>query len=77
MSDYDAGPWAICQRSGFKVRLSDIVTEWSGLRVYRRFADKRNPQDFLKAVKDDQAVKGALPEAPDTFLTAPVLASDL
>lgn len=77
MSDYDAGPWFICQRSGFKVRLKDTVVEWTGLRVARRYADIRNPQDFVRAVPDNPFVKGAMPEPADVYLSSPVTVNDL
>lgn len=64
----DQGPWGICDRSGFKVRQSDMVTEWNGLRVAKRFSEARHPQDFLRARPDDQSVKNARPEQTDVFL---------
>ncbi len=36
---------------------SDAVSsEWTNLRVCKKCWDKRNPQDFLKAVDDKQSV---------------------
>jgi hypothetical protein len=70
-------PWVICDRSGFKVRMSGTVKEWTGLRVARRFADKRNPQDQIRATADRQSVVDARPEPPDAWLAAPVTAGDL
>jgi hypothetical protein len=48
--------------------MSDTVKQWNGLRVARRFADKRNPGDFQRAVPDRQTVPDARPEPPDTFI---------
>jgi hypothetical protein len=70
-------PWVICDRSGFKVRMSDTVKEWTGLRVARRFSDKRHPQDLVRPVADRQGVADARPEPPDAWLAAPVTAGDL
>jgi hypothetical protein len=69
--------WAICDRSGFKVRMSETVREWTGLRVARRFAETRHPQDQVRAVPDRQGVPDARPEPPDAYLAAPVTAEDL
>lgn len=61
----------ICDRSGFKVKASETVVEWNGLRVFKPFADKsRHPQDFVRGVRDDQSVKNPRPEAADVFLAA-------
>lgn len=76
MSD-DQGPWGICDRSGFKVRQSDMVTEWNGARVAKRFSEPRHPQDFVRAVRDDQTVPNARPEAADVFISSPITAADL
>ena len=73
----DDGPWGICDRSGFKVRQRDMVTEWNGLRVARRFSDERHPQDFVRAVPDDQRVPNARPEPTDVFIVTPITAADL
>jgi hypothetical protein len=61
------GPKAICDRSGFEYPLADLVREWDGLLVHPRFADKRNPQDFIRARPEHQP-RETRPEAPDTFL---------
>lgn len=58
----------ICDASGFKVPLENLVKQWDGARVDRRFVDKRNPQDFVRGVRDDQSLPFSRPEAPDSFL---------
>lgn len=68
---------AICAWSGFQGWASEMVRQWDGQYVLKRFCDERNPQDFLKGVPDNQNVPWTNPEPPDTFLSAPVLASDL
>jgi hypothetical protein len=50
------------------VPLRNLVKQWDGEMVDRRFVDKRNPQDFVRGVKDNSALPYARPEAPDTFI---------
>lgn len=69
----------ICMRCGFKRKAEDIVKEWTGLLVCRdTCADRRNPQDFVRGVVDNQSVTMANPEPDDTFLeVGSVTADDL
>lgn len=73
------GDWnAVCDLSGFECKASETVRRWDGLRVLRRFSEERQPQDFVRGVKDNQSVPWARPEAPDTFLEpGDVTAGDL
>ena len=72
------GDWnAICDLSGFKCKASETVLRWDGLRVLRRFSEERQPQDFVRGVKDDPTVPWNRSEQPDVFLTAPVTPGDL
>lgn len=74
----EPGPRFICDHSGFDFPLSEAVKQWDGALVHRKFADKRNPQDFVKGVRDDQRLPISRPEAPDVFLgTNEVTAEDL
>ena len=59
---------AICAFSGFKVPVADLVRNWDGQMVDKRFVDKRNPQDFVRGVKDDQRLPVSRPEPEDVFL---------
>lgn len=61
----------LCDASGFKVWASETVMQWNGLRVHRRFADTRNPQDFVRAVRDDQSVSNPRSEPADTYIPGP------
>jgi len=61
-------PKAICDVSGFEFPQSEMVRQWDGAMVARRFVDRRNPQDFVRGVPDDQSLPWARPEAPDSFL---------
>lgn len=68
--------WAVCDFSGFKTKPHDLVKNWDGAMVGRRFVDKRNPQDFVKGVKERPFINPR-PESVDVFLEAPVRAEDL
>lgn len=70
-------PNGICDASGFKVPLSNLVKQWDGFMVDRRFVDRRNPQDFVRGVPDRQALPLTRPEAPDVFISTPVTPDDL
>lgn len=67
----------ICDASGFKYPMDQLVRQWDGALVHRRFVDKRNPQDFVRGVADRQVPPTSRPEAPDVFITAPVTPDDL
>ncbi|KKW92682.1 hypothetical protein YP76_07040 [Sphingobium chungbukense] len=71
------GPNAICDASGFKVKLSALVRQWDGAMVDRRFVDRRNPQDFVRGVPDRQDLPYARPEAPDQFIGGIIRPEDL
>lgn len=72
------GDWnAICQLSGFEAKASELVLRWDGLRVLRRFCEPRQPQDFVRGVKDNPTVPWTSPETPDVFITTPVTPEDL
>lgn len=74
---YDPVQQSICMYSGFKYPITELVKDWQGLLVHRRFVDKRNPQDFVRGVKDGQPPLRSSPEPEDTFITSTVLPSDL
>lgn len=69
-------PQAIDPASGFKVPLSNLVRQWDNQLVDYRFVDQRNPQDFVRGVKDNQALPYSRPEPPDEFAAAPILWED-
>lgn len=69
-------PQAIDPASGFKVPLSNLVRQWDNQLVDYRFVDKRNPQDFVRGVKDVQTLPYARPETPNTFVAVPLLWQD-
>lgn len=63
------GDWSvICDISGFKCKASETVLRWDGLRVLKRFSEERQPQDFVRGVKDNPSVPWVRPEQADVFL---------
>lgn len=68
-----AEPQALDPASGFKVPLKNLVRQWDNQLVDYRFVDKRNPQDFVRGVKDNMALPYSRPEPPDTFVAGPII----
>lgn len=68
----------ICDRCGFEHPLSALRKEWTGLRVCNPCWEPRHPQDHVRGVPDNQAVRDPRPEPADVFLTTnEVSAEDL
>lgn len=59
-------PQGIDSWSGFKVDLYSMKKQWDG--NYTVDPDIRNPQDFVRGVKDTQTLPYARPESPDSFV---------
>lgn len=59
----------ICDRCGFKYKFSELKRTWDGLWVCDKDWEPRQPQDFVRGVKDDQSVQNSRPESPDEFTT--------
>lgn len=63
--------WGICDRTGFRYKLSDLVYEYdatgrrTGLRVGRDQVDQANPQEDNKARRVDESI-GLFDPRPDT-----------
>ncbi len=64
-------PQGIDSWSGFKVNLSDLKRQWDG--NYSFDPDRRNPQDFVRGVKDDPSLPFARPEAPAVFVAGNIV----
>jgi hypothetical protein len=64
-------PQAIDDYSGFKVPLSALKKDWQGQLT--QSPDKRNPQDFLRGIKDNMALPYSRPEPADQFVAGPIL----
>jgi hypothetical protein len=67
-------PQGIDSWSGFKVNLSDLKRQWDG--NYSVDPDQRNPQDFVRGVKDDPSLPFARPEAPNVFVAGNIVWQD-
>lgn len=57
----------ICDQCGKKFKNKDMKFQWDGLYVCGRCYDPRNPQDFVRGVKDDQSVPVSRPDTTPTF----------
>lgn len=65
----EGDPWVICDRTGYKVRMSQTVVEpETGLRVRRESVDPPHPADSFVYVPKDDSVSDARPGAPDKFV---------
>lgn len=59
---------AICDRCGFEYYSSQLRKEWQGLMVCDACYSPRHPQDFVRAVRDEQAPPWTRPEPADVFV---------
>jgi hypothetical protein len=68
-NDYYAdGEWnTICDICGFKFKANQLKKTWDGFMECRKCWRPRQPQDFVRGTKDQQAVPWTRPEAPDSF----------
>ena len=66
-------PQAIDPWSGFKIDHADLVRQWDGQYTWSKTCDIRNPQDFVRGVKDNQALDTPRPESPDQFTAANIV----
>ena len=66
---YEDGGWNFtCDLCGASRKAGEGVKTWNNLYVCRHHKEKRNPQDFLRGVKDDQSVPWTRPDPPENFL---------
>jgi hypothetical protein len=77
------GTWnGICDRCGSKFKFSDLKLEWDGLYVCTANGcwEPRQPQDYVKGVRDNMAVPVSRPDTTiftDTIIANPVISSSL
>jgi hypothetical protein len=69
-------PQAIDPISGFKVPWKNLVRQWDGEMVDYRYADKRNPQDFVRGIPDSRPLPYARPEPPEIYIAGNILWED-
>ena len=68
---YKSGTYnGLCDRCGSKFKFSDLKLEWDGLYVCTANGcwEARQPQDYVKGVRDDMAVPVSRPDQPNVFL---------
>ena len=62
-SSFKAGDCnTICDRTDFKVKLSETVNTWDGYRVIPEANSQRNPQDFAPTILKTVVHKESRPE---------------
>jgi len=54
----------VSDRSGFVYPANEIVRQWDGLLVHKDEEEPRHPQEFVRGVVDDYAVRNPRPRAP-------------
>ena len=64
----DGEPWGICDRCGFKFRLSELQLEWTNYLVCTKCLDPRHPQLDLQGREEKVGVEDARPEPTDNFV---------
>jgi len=57
----------ICDQCGFKYKANELRKQWDGLWVCKKCFDKRNPQDFVRGVKDDTSPNLSRPRGSLVF----------
>ena len=59
--------YVICERTGFKIRPDELVTEWNGSQVRRKSFETRHPQDFVRG-KPERLSGSPSPEQTDQYI---------
>lgn len=68
---YRSGTYnGICDRCGSKFKFSDLKLEWDGLYVCTANGcwEARQPQDYVKGVRDNMAVPVSRPDQPPVYI---------
>jgi len=66
---YKKGDWkGVCDACGQRFLMSKLRLRWDGLMVCSKDWNPRQPQDFVRAKVDIQAVPVTRPESADTFI---------
>lgn len=65
---YSEGDWnAVCFECGRKFKASEMRKHWQGYYTCQRCWKPRHPQDFVRAVPDEQAPPWTQPPPADEF----------
>jgi hypothetical protein len=68
---YADGQWNVtCDLCGKKVKSSGVMKTWDNQYVCRHHKEERNPQDFLRGIRDNQSVPFSRPVPPLQFVTS-------
>lgn len=70
-ADYYAdGQWNFfCDFCGAKAKSGTAMKTWNGFYVCKHHKEARNPQDYLRGIRDNQSVPWTRPEkVPETFV---------
>ena len=57
----------ICDACGHKYKFSQLKLRWDGLYVCSYDWEARQPQDYVKGVRDNMSVPVSRPQAPDEY----------
>lgn len=57
--------YRICDRTGFKVRARHTAEEWNGRIVRDQSWERRNQQEYVRGIRDDQTVPDPRPRQPN------------
>ena len=71
-----AAPVAIDPASGFKIPHKDLVRQFDGEYIDKRFVDRQNPQDRIRTRPDKPNLPHPRPEPADQFVVLPILWED-
>lgn len=69
----DGNPWAVCERSGFTVRQSDLREQWDGLRVWSRFWEPKHPSLDVPPMRGEEVVSDPTGQPVNVFVDIPVV----
>lgn len=65
-------PFVVCQRSGWKVRLSETKVEWNGLRVAAQFYEPKHPSLDIPAPYGEEVISDPTGRPQDNLLDEPI-----
>jgi hypothetical protein len=60
--------YRICDQTGFKIRANRTKKQWNNYIVREQSFELRQPQDFVRGVRDDQTVPEPRPRQTNVFL---------
>lgn len=69
-SYFAKGQWNFyCDLCGAKRKSGEGIRTWDNFYVCRSHKEVRNPQDFVRGIRDDQSVPWSRPKAADNFVS--------